>query len=182
MSFSLVIFAIIAIIAIGSALGMLLSRNTVYAALFLIINFVTISTLYFILGAPFIALAQITIYAGSIMVLFLFVIMLLGTEKLPRSKAMPWQKPLAIGLSTLLLIESGIVIFQQTVKPSNWPELIESVTSPTEIGLALFTEYLLPFEITSIILLAAVVGAIYLTRRERIRKQVGSGGKRESQP
>jgi NADH-quinone oxidoreductase subunit J len=113
MIFGILVFAIIAFIAIGSALGMLLSRNTIYAALFLIINFVTISTLYFILGAPFIALAQITIYAGSIMVLFLFVIMLLGTEKLPRSKAMPWQKPLAIGLSVLLLIESSGLIYQQ---------------------------------------------------------------------
>jgi NADH-quinone oxidoreductase subunit J len=179
MTFSVLVFAIIAVIAIGSALGLLLSRSAIYAALFLIINFVTISILYFILGAPFIALAQITIYAGSIMVLFLFVIMLLGTEKLPRSNVMPWQKPVAIGLSVLLLIESGVLIYQQAVKPSGWPELIESVTTPTEIGLALFNQYLLPFEITSVILLAAVVGAIYLTRPERIRRQNGPGGRRE---
>jgi NADH-quinone oxidoreductase subunit J len=179
MTFGLLVFAIIAVIAIGSALGLLLSRSAIYAALFLIINFVTISILYFILGAPFIALAQITIYAGSIMVLFLFVIMLLGTEKLPRSNVMPWQKPVAIGLSVLLLIESGVLIYQQAVKPSGWPELIESVTSPAEIGLALFNQYLLPFEITSVILLAAVVGAIYLTRPERIRRQNGPGGRRE---
>jgi NADH-quinone oxidoreductase subunit J len=180
MMFGILVFAIIAIIAIGSALGMLLSRNTIYAALFLIINFVTISTLYFILGAPFIALAQITIYAGSIMVLFLFVIMLLGTEKLPRSKAMPWQKPLAIGLSVLLLIESGVLILQQALKPSGWPVLVESVTSPSAIGLALFSRYLLPFEITSVILLTAVVGAIYLTRPERIRRKSGTDERSES--
>jgi NADH-quinone oxidoreductase subunit J len=179
MTFGLLAFAVIAFIAIGSALGLLLSRSAIYAALFLIINFVTISILYFILGAPFIALAQITIYAGSIMVLFLFVIMLLGTEKLPRSNVMPWQKPVAIGLSVLLLIESALLIYQQVIKPSDWPELIESVTSPAEIGLALFNQYLLPFEITSVILLAAVVGAIYLTRPERIRKQNGPGGRRE---
>jgi NADH-quinone oxidoreductase subunit J len=179
MSIGMVVFAIIAIIATGSALGLLLSRNTVYAALFLIINFVSIATLYFFLGAPFIALAQITIYAGSIMVLFLFVIMLLGTEKLPRSKAMPWQKPLAIVFSALLLIESGILIYQQAMKPSGWPELVESVTSPTEIGLSLFNQYLLPFEITSVILLAAVVGAIYLTRPERIRRKTEADGRSE---
>ena len=179
MMFGLLVFATIAVISIGSALGLLLSRNAIYAALFLIINFVTISILYFILGAPFIALAQITIYAGSIMVLFLFVIMLLGTEKLPRSNAMPWQKPVAIGLSAMLLIESAILIYQQAMKPSGWPELIQSVTSPDEIGLALFNQYLLPFEITSFILLVAVVGAIYLTRPERIRKKAGPGGKRE---
>jgi NADH-quinone oxidoreductase subunit J len=179
MSFGLLVFVTIAVIAIGSALGMLLSRNTIYSALFLIINFVTISILYFILGAPLIALAQITIYAGSIMVLFIFVIMLLGTEKLPRSNVMPWQKPVAIGLSVLLLIESGLLIYQQTVKPSGWPVMIESVTSPIEIGLSLFNQYLLPFEITSVILLVAVIGAIYLTRPERIRKKYGPGGKRE---
>ncbi len=179
MIFGVLVFAIIAVIAIASALGLLLSRNAIYAALFLIINFVTISILYFILGAPFIALAQITIYAGSIMVLFLFVIMLLGTEKLPRSNVMPWQKPVAIGLSVLLLVESGILIYQQAASPSGWPKMIESVTTPAEIGLALFSRYLLPFEITSVILLVAVVGAIYLTRPERIRKQNGPGGRRE---
>jgi NADH-quinone oxidoreductase subunit J len=180
MIFGILVFAIIAFIAIGSALGLLLSRNTIYAALFLIINFVTISTLYFILGAPFIALAQITIYAGSIMVLFLFVIMLLGTEKLPRSKAIPWQKPLAIGLSVLLLIESSGLIYQQALKPASWPTLVESVTSPSEIGMALFSRYLLPFEITSVILLSAVVGAIYLTRPQSSRRKSGSDERSES--
>ena len=107
------------------------------------------------------------------MVLFLFVIMLLGTEKLPRSSAMPWQKYAAIGLSILLLIEAGLLIYEQAVKPSGWPEMVESVTSPTEIGLSLFNQYLLPFEITSFILLAAVIGAIYLTRPERIHKKGG---------
>ncbi len=172
MSLGLIIFLPIAIIAICSAIGLLASRNTIYAALFLIINFVTISILYFILGAPFIALAQITIYAGSIMVLFLFVIMLIGTEKLPRSNVLPWQKPAAITLSALLLIECGILIYKQAAKPTGWTELIQSTTSPTEIALGLFNQYLLPFEITSIILLVAVIGAIYLTRPERIQKNL----------
>jgi NADH-quinone oxidoreductase subunit J len=171
MSLGLLIFLTIAVIAISSAVGLLASRNAIYAALFLIINFVTISILYFILGAPFIALAQITIYAGSIMVLFLFVIMLIGTEKLPRSKALPWQKPTAIILSVLLLLECTMLIYHQIVKPADWPLLVQSATSPTEIGFALFNQYLLPFEITSIVLLVAVVGAIYLTRPERIQKK-----------
>ncbi|HNT54992.1 MAG TPA: NADH-quinone oxidoreductase subunit J, partial [Anaerolineaceae bacterium] len=77
----IVIFIILGVVAVGTAVGMLLSRNAVYAALFLVLNFATIAILYLILGAPFIALAQITVYAGAIMVLFLFVIMLLGVEK-----------------------------------------------------------------------------------------------------
>ncbi len=171
MNLGFLIFIPIAVIAIGSAIGLLTSRNSIYAALFLVINFVTISILYFILGAPFIALAQITIYAGSIMVLFLFVIMLIGTEKLPRTNTLPWQKPVAITLSSLLLVECAFLIYGQAVKPADWPELLPAMTSPAEIGLALFTRYLLPFEITSVILLMAVVGAIYLTRPERIRKK-----------
>ena len=71
---------------------MLLSKNTVYSALNLILNFATVAVLYLILGASFIALAQITVYAGAIMVLFLFVIMLLGAEQLPEAEALPWQQ------------------------------------------------------------------------------------------
>ncbi len=172
MNLGYLIFIPVAIIAICSAIGLLASRNTIYAALFLIINFVTISILYFILGAPFIALAQITIYAGSIMVLFLFVIMLIGTEKLPRSNVLPWQKPAAITLSILLLMECAILIYRRAITTTVWPELIPATTEPTAIGLGLFNQYLLPFEITSVILLVAVIGAIYLTRPERIRKKL----------
>ena len=74
---------------------MLLSRNAVYSALFLVLNFVTVAVFYLLLGAPFIAMAQVTVYAGAIMVLFLFVIMLLGADELPKAQVLPWQKPLA---------------------------------------------------------------------------------------
>ena len=77
----LIIFFTLAALAIVSALGILLSRSAVYSAILLVLNFTTVAFIYFILGAPFIGLAQITVYAGAIMVLFLFVIMLLGTEK-----------------------------------------------------------------------------------------------------
>ena len=85
---------------------MLLSRNTVYSALFLVLNFVTVAVFYLLLGAPFIAMAQVTVYAGAIMVLFLFVIMLLGTEVLPASNILPWQRPLAVVLAAVLAVES----------------------------------------------------------------------------
>src|SRR5690606_3066208 len=98
----LIVFLVLALVAIASGLGMLFSRNTVYSALFLVLNFVVVAVFYLLLGAPFIAMAQITVYAGAIMVLFLFVIMLLGTEELAPSNALPWQKPLAIFLSVIL--------------------------------------------------------------------------------
>src|SRR6185503_11979677 len=98
MTLDLALFLFLALTAIAAALGMLLSRNAVYSALYLVLNFVTVAVFYLLLGAPFIAMVQITVYAGAIMVLFLFVIMLLGTESLPKLEVLPWQKPLAIGL------------------------------------------------------------------------------------
>src|SRR5919109_2510834 len=83
MTLDLIFFLILSLIAIATALGMLLSRNAIYSALFLVLNFVTVAVFYLLLGAPFIAMAQITVYAGAIMVLFLVVIMLLGAESLP---------------------------------------------------------------------------------------------------
>ena len=98
-----VVFFILAAVAVGTALGMLLSRNTLYSALLLVLNFTTVAVLYLLLGAPFIALSQITVYAGSIMVLFLFVIMLLGAERLPARPTLRFQTLAAIPLALLLL-------------------------------------------------------------------------------
>jgi NADH-quinone oxidoreductase subunit J len=81
MSANLILFIILAGVAVGSAVAMLLSRNAIYAALFLILNFVAVALFYVVLDAPFIAISQVTVYAGAIMVLFLFVIMLLGAEQ-----------------------------------------------------------------------------------------------------
>ncbi len=106
-----ILFSILALISILSALSMLFSRNAVYSALFLIINFATIAVFYLLLGAPFLSMAQITVYAGAIMVLFLFVIMLLGAEQLRHSQTLGWQQPMAIILGVVLLIEAGYVFY-----------------------------------------------------------------------
>ena len=82
MTAELIIFVLLAVIAVAAALGMLLSSNAIYSALFLVVNFGVVATFYLLLGAPFIAMVQVTVYAGAIMVLFLFVIMLLGAERL----------------------------------------------------------------------------------------------------
>src|SRR6266542_4891343 len=102
MMLNLILFLILALISISTALGMLMSRNAIYSALFLVLNFITIAVFYLLLGAPFIAMAQVTVYAGAIMVLFLFVIMLLGAESFPKAEVIPWQRPLAITLAVLL--------------------------------------------------------------------------------
>ena len=89
MSSELIVFLVLSLVAIATALGMLFSQNAVYSALFLVLNFVTVAIFYLLLGAPFIAMAQITVYAGAIMVLFLFVIMLLGAENLAPTNNLP---------------------------------------------------------------------------------------------
>jgi NADH-quinone oxidoreductase subunit J len=160
-----IFFIGLALVAVASALGLLLSRNAVYAALNLIINFITVAVFYLTLGAPFIALSQVTVYAGAIMVLFLFVIMLLGAERLGSEAALPWQRPLAFVLGGILLFEAGYAIFTQVTGAAGPTELPASYGSPADIGALLFSTYLLPFEVISVLLLAAMVGAIVLTRK-----------------
>ena len=164
---NLILFIILAGVAIGSALAMLLSRNAIYAALFLILNFVTGAMFYVMLDAPFIAISQVTVYAGAIMVLFLFVIMLLGAEQTGRTPSRWWYQPVALFLGVVLLIETAIIIFSQTGKLPAPVDVPATFGTPLAIGQELFTNYLLPFEATSILLLTALVGAIVLTRGEK---------------
>jgi NADH-quinone oxidoreductase subunit J len=170
MSVNLILFLVLALVAIAAAIGMLSSQNAVYSALFLVINFATVAVFYLLLGAPFIAMAQITVYAGAIMVLFLFVIMLLGAEKLAPGKALPYQRPLAIGLAVVLAVESAYLLLSRArsaagiIPPTEATNKIEAIQ---KLGMELFKSYLLPFEVTSILLLVAMVGAIVLTKREK---------------
>ena len=170
MDITLIFFLILAFTAVATGLGLLLSRSAVYAALFLVLNFATVAVFYLVLGAPFVAMAQVTVYAGAIMVLFLFVIMLLGTEKLPKGKVLPWQRPLAIVTAAILLAEAGYLLFER-VRSSALLSLpgveVNSMDSLREMAMMLFNQYLLPFEVTSILLLVAMVGAIVLTKREK---------------
>jgi NADH-quinone oxidoreductase subunit J len=163
----LVFFLIFAAVAIGAAVAMLLAKNAVYSAIFLILNFGTISLFYLFLHAPFIAMVQITVYAGAIMVLFLFVIMLIGGEETPGEKDLPWQRPLAVFMGILLI---GGMVFMllaraEDVLPGPAPGL--EFGSPSQIGLILYSEYVLPFQLTGILLLIAMIGAIIISHFER---------------
>jgi NADH-quinone oxidoreductase subunit J len=170
MTVELVLFMILAVVAVAAALGMLLSENAVYSALYLVVNFGTVAAFFLLLGAPFIALAQATVYAGAIMVLFLFVIMLLGAERLRHQSKLAWQAPLAVTLGGVLLIEAGYILVVRGLggpPPAEAPAL----GGPHAIGFELFTTYLLPFEVTSVLLLVGMIGAIVLTRDEKKRVQ-----------
>ncbi|OGO64468.1 MAG: NADH-quinone oxidoreductase subunit J [Chloroflexi bacterium RBG_19FT_COMBO_47_9] len=168
MSLQLFLFLVLALVAITSALGMLINRNAIYSALFLVLNFATVAVFFLLLNAPFIAVAQVSVYAGAIMVLFIFVIMLLGAERAGQTQTIPWQRPLAIALAIILLLEAGfILVGQRGVIPVVSGELPPGFGSPAQVGTELFQNYLLPFEVTSVLLLVAMIGAIVLTKNEK---------------
>jgi NADH-quinone oxidoreductase subunit J len=162
------IFIVTAVIAVVGAVAMLLSPNAVHSALYLLVNFAAISVLFLLLRAPFLFVVQLTVYAGAIMVLFLFVMMLLGAERVEDEQdKIAWQRPLALGLGLVLLVESVLVAAQQGVAALPAPTATSELTgAPEQIGRLLFTTYLLPFEITSVILLVAIIGVVVLNRRE----------------
>jgi NADH-quinone oxidoreductase subunit J len=161
------VFFILALVAIATALGMLFSKNAIYAAIFLILNFATMAVFFLTLGGSFIAITQVAVYAGAIMVLFLFVIMLLGAERLGQNQTLKWQMPLALILGVILIVQTVYVLFSQVGQMENVAALPEGFGTPSSIGDMLFRQYLLPFEVTSVLLLVAMIGAIVLTRQEK---------------
>ncbi|WP_322802542.1 NADH-quinone oxidoreductase subunit J [Thermoflexus sp.] len=163
----LVIFYLLAGIAIATALAMVITRNAVHSALFLVLNLVVVAVFYLLLGAPFVAMVQIAVYAGAVMVLFLFVIMMLGAERVGGTTGLRWQAPLAGGLGAAL-IGGALFAFLQTpagLAPAG--SLPAPLGDPATIGERLLTTYVLPFEITSILLLIAMVGVVVLARDSR---------------
>jgi len=172
MTGDLVIFFFLAVIAIATAASVILSRNAVYSAVFLVLNLTTVALFYILLYASFIAMIQLAVYAGAIVVLFLFVIMLLGADRGESGQTLLWQRPLAIGLGVLLL---GL-LFYVFVLAGPFPtpaasELPPGFGGPEAVGTLLFSDYVLPLEVTSVLLLAAMVGAIVLTRAGRREKR-----------
>ena len=162
-----ILFFILAGIAIISALGMLGSRNAIHAALFLVLNFITIAVMYLVLNAPFLFVTQITIYAGAIMVLFLFVVMLLGAEQLRgATDGGNWQWILSILLGVALMVTFvRLLTFGVNVPGTSGEPAIDA--GPASIGLQLFESYVFPFEVASIVLLVAMVGVVVLKTKGR---------------
>ena len=162
------LFIVFAAIAVGSALNILLQRNPLYSAVSLIGVLAAISAMFVTLNAQFLAAIQIVVYAGAIMVLFVFVIMLLNEPKdQPHIDKQRGLRLLAIPLAGLLLAE-GIFIVNKVPK-LDIPRVENSATAfgtTWKVGVGLFTDYLLPFEVTSVLLLMAVVGAMVLARRD----------------
>lgn len=159
-----VAFVVIAGIAVGSALGLVAKRNPIHAALFLVVNLGAVAVLYLTLGAEFLAVAQIAVYAGAIMVLFLFAIFVLipareETTPDPRRSYRILALPVGAALLGVLGFVVAASVRAQAPPAPAAPDGVEAIAR------LLFTDYLFPFEVTSVLLLAAMVGALLLSRR-----------------
>jgi NADH-quinone oxidoreductase subunit J len=157
------IFFLLSIGAIGGVIGMILSRNQAYNALFLVLSFASLGGVYALLNAPFIAVIQIIIYAGAILVLFLFVIMIVNLKKGIPPERKKWLPYIGVFLGVIFFIQISYPLiltfsfFQKSVG--------EQKSSPMDLGSTLFSEYLYPFEITSLLIITALIGAVVLLKR-----------------
>lgn len=169
MNIELILFFILASIAAVTSVVMITRKNAVISAVFLVLNFFSLAGLYLLLNAQFIAVVQVIVYAGAIMVLFLFVLMLLNTEaehKLFLDKR--GIKFFAILISAFVLIQLAFLIFKGNPSRNLTPVEEASVNAGTiqTIGSQLYTNYLLPFEIAGFLLLAATIGALVLAKKK----------------
>lgn len=167
------VFGIMFVVALGASLAMLFAPNAVHTALFLVAAQIALAVAFLLQGAFFIAAIQIIVYAGAIMVLFLFVIMLLGVDRREALiEPLPGQRPLAIGLGALLAAEIGYVAWRGVGRLGASTEGERALTALNEdpgnvesIAGVLFSRYMLPFEATSILLVVAIVGVMVLAKR-----------------
>lgn len=163
-----IFFLTFAALAVASALGVVLLRNPVHSAISLMACFIQVAAIFVLLRSPFLAVIQIFVYVGAIMVLFLFVIMMLDIRTAVLERFLPGRKvPVLVILAVLglqmlaMLLSSGRLLDQ----PTEVATVLEGTVA--ELGRELFVDYILPFEVVSVMLLVAFVGAIVLARRER---------------
>lgn len=160
------LFLLFAAIAVAGALAVVLLRSPIYNALALVVTLCALAALYVTLNAQFIAAIQIVVYAGAIMVLFLFVIMLLNARQESATDRHPQLKYFAFPIAAVLIFEAIAVIRGVTGPGPVSGTEADAVGNTASIGQALFSQYLLPFEITSALILMALVGAVALAKRD----------------
>jgi NADH-quinone oxidoreductase subunit J len=165
-------FYTISAFILGFAVMVISTRDTVHSVLFLVLDFLFVAALYVLLGAEFLAAIQVLVYAGGIVVLYLFVVMLVNLKRPPEAHQDPnRQTKLGFALSAAVLIELGAIAAYGYVRPAPVLASTAAAAIPVsgnteEVGWLLYTSYLIPFEIASMLLLVAMIGAIVLAKRE----------------
>jgi NADH-quinone oxidoreductase subunit J len=174
LSGDLALFYVFAAVAVGTSLLVIGQRNPIYSVLLLIASFGALAGLYVLLDAPFVAVTQIIVYAGAIMVLFLFVVMLLNAPREEPIDPDPLIEPQGARwfgalLALVLLVELGWAVARSArsaFSPASFDaSRVEQLSSVRYIGQVLYTDYAFAFEVTSILILVAMVGAVLLARR-----------------
>ena len=168
-----IVFWAAAVLAVGSALGVVLSGNPFYSALWLIVNLASLATFYLLLSADFLAAAQVVVYAGAVMIMFLFVIAYLGGRADEPTRDTPWwQIAAAVIAGGAIMVEVLIAVLSHTFSPS--ASVPVTFGSPAFVGQLMLSRYLLAFEATSVLLLVAAVGGVLLGARRPALRPPGS--------
>lgn len=170
------LFLALAAITVVSALGVIFNRNLVHSALSLLVNFCTLAVFYFMLNAQFLGIVQILVYAGAIVVLFLFVVMLLGAEL--GEKVTQWltlRNVFLIVLSLILLTVVGTAVYENVIQGAHGnftTEAVQQFGQVQLIGSVLFTDYVLPFQMVGVLLSVGVIGVVWLAQHYK-RSRLG---------
>ena len=177
MPWDLLIFYLIATLCILSAVGVVVSNNPVHAGIFLVLCFLNIAATFVMMGAEFLAVVQVIVYTGAILVLVLFVLMLVDPDDLPEfHTARPVQRYVGLLLGAILLLEVTLAILTRTVvgqQGDATPANVAAVGGNTQaLGRFLYSDYLLAFEAVSLVLLVGVIGAIVLALPERLGERL----------
>jgi NADH-quinone oxidoreductase subunit J len=158
----------LAALILGFGLMVVTARSAVHSVVFLVLNFLAVAVVYVVLAAEFLAVIQVLVYAGGIVVLYLFVVMLVNQKRAPEAHHDPHRKSgLGVMLAAAVLAEvTAIVVYTASSSPASVPTPPPVIAGNTEqVGLLLYTDYLIPFEVASMLLLAAMVGAILFARK-----------------
>src|SRR5215203_6151789 len=178
MAWNALFFYLLSIISVLAAIGMVAVRNPIHSAIFLVLTLFNTAGIFVMLGAEFLAAAQVIVYAGAVLVLMLFFLMLIDPQKLPeRGGGHPVQRIVGPLLGVILFLEVAAAIANRAISGTTGnatPENILFVGSTQALGNVLFTQYLLPFEVVSLVLLIGVVGAIVLALPERLGERLAT--------
>ncbi len=166
MTIPMIVFIICGIFAVLGAIGLILAREPVHSALSLVLVMIALAVLYLLLGAAFIAAIQILVYAGAIMVLFVFVIMLLNAGVEVRTNLSRMAFWIGLPLAFLFLVEMVYSLLHHYAAASAGAIAGPVPVSTEELSMKIFTEFVLPFELTSILILIAILGALVLAKKE----------------
>lgn len=160
-----ILFYFFALVALGTAMGVLIARNPVHSALFLVVTLFAVAGLYFLLHAEFLAVVQILTYAGAILVLFIFIIMLLNLSpgELMEKEARPAGKYLLMLAAVVAFVTIAFLVYLPRMP---WGALPENFGSVAQVGTALFSTYVVPFEIAGVLLTVALIGAVLLAKKK----------------